>query len=58
MGEGFNLPPPPILFVKTKEKIIRLCTVLSFYFSGSFGDIGIFYVFQLSFEGGGGYIYP
>ena len=25
---SFNAPPPPFLFVKTIEKVIRLCTVL------------------------------
>ena len=46
-------------FVKTTEKVIRLCTVLTF-FNGSFEDMGIFHVFQLSFDGGGvgGYIDP
>ena len=33
------------LFVKTIEKVIRLCTVLIFFMSGSFEDMGIFYVF-------------
>ena len=32
------------LFVKTIEKVIQLCTV--------FEDMGIFHVFQLSFDGG------
>ena len=45
------------LFVKTIEKVIRLCTVLIFFMSGSFEDIDIFHVFQLSFDGGRGYIY-
>ena len=35
-GGGLNLPPSPILFVKTIEKVIRLCTVLIFFYSGSF----------------------
>ena len=39
-------------FVKTIEKVIRLCTVLIF-FSGSFEDMGIFHVFHHSFNGGG-----
>ena len=39
---GLNLTPP-FLFVKTIEKVIRLCTVLIFFLSGSF------HVFQLSF---------
>ena len=40
------------LFVKTIEKVIRLSTALIF-FSGSFEDIGIFHVFQLTFDGEG-----
>ena len=28
MGRGLNVPPPLFLFVKTIEKVIRLCTVL------------------------------
>ena len=44
------------LFGKTIEKVIRLCTV-SIFLSGSFEDIDIFHVFQLSFDGGRGYIY-
>ena len=48
------LSPPPFSFVKTIEKVIRLCTVLIFFFlSGSFEDMGPFHVFQLSFDGGG-----
>ena len=35
---------------KTIEKVIRLCTVLIFFLSGRFEDMGIFHVFQLSFE--------
>ena len=30
----------PFLFVKTIEKVIRLCTVLIFFLSGSFEDMG------------------
>ena len=43
IGWGVESTPPPILFVKTIEKVIRLCTVLIF--------------FQLSFDGGWGYSY-
>ena len=46
------MPPPPFLFVKTIEKVIRLSTVL-FFLSDSFEDMGIFHVFQLSFYEGG-----
>ena len=56
-GEVDQPPPPsPFLFVKTIEKVIRLCTVLIFFFSVSFEDMGIFHVFQLSFDEGGGVI--
>ena len=37
-GWGAQSPPPPILFVKTIEKVIRLCTVLKKKLSGSFED--------------------
>ena len=47
-------PPPQFLFVKTIEKVIKLCTVLIFL-SDSFVDMG---VFQLSFDGGGGLYRP
>ena len=55
MGRGGGEAiPPPFLFVKTIEKVIRLCTVLMFYFlNGSFEEMGIFHVFQLSFVVGG-----
>ena len=46
---------PPFLFVKTIEKVIRLCTVLKKKsLSGSFEDRAIFHVSQLSYDGGGG----
>ena len=32
------------LFVKIIEKVIRLCTVLFFFLSGSLEDMGIFHV--------------
>ena len=41
----------PFIFVKTIEKVIRLCTVLIFF-------EWYFHVFQLSFDEGGGYIDP
>ena len=63
-GGGLNrpiypTPPLPFLFVKTIEKVIRLCTVLIFFclLSGSFEDMGIFHEFQLSFVGVGGGFY-
>ena len=31
-GGGLKVPPPLFLFVKTIEKVIRLCTVLKFFF--------------------------
>ena len=41
---GFKLPPP-FLFVKTIEKVIRLCNVLKKnYLIGSFKDKAIFRV--------------
>ena len=42
---GAQSAPPLFLFEKTIEKVIRLCTVLSF-FSGSFEDKTIFHVIQ------------
>ena len=40
-----TLSPPPFLFVKTIEKVIRLCTVLKKkYLIGSFKDKAIFHV--------------
>ena len=56
-GGGVNLIIP-ILFVKIIKILIRLCTVLIFFLSCSFEDMGIFHVFQLSFDGGGDNIYP
>ena len=42
---GLKVPPPPFLFVKTIEKVIRLCTVLKKnYLIGSFKDKAIFHV--------------
>ena len=43
-GGGVKSTPAPFLFVKTIEKVIRLCTVLIFFLSGSFEDMGIFQV--------------
>ena len=40
--------PHHILFVKTIEKVIKLCTVLIFVLSGSFEDMGIFSRIYLS----------
>ena len=51
-GGRFNPPP---FFVKTKEKVIRFCTVFIFFLSGSFEDMGIFTYFNLVLLGGGGY---
>ena len=39
--------------MKTIEKVIRLCTVLNFFLSGSFEDMAIFHVIQLIYDGGG-----
>ena len=51
--------PPLFLFVKTIEKVIRLCTVLkNKSLSGSFEDRAIFHVSQLSYDGGGGLMCP
>ena len=45
MGGGAQSAPPPFLFVKTIEKVKRLCTVLKKKISiGSFKDKGIFHV--------------
>ena len=42
---GGSKCPPPFLFVKTIEKVIRLCTVLKKkYLIGSFKDKAIFHV--------------
>ena len=49
---------PLFLFLKTIEKEIRLCTVLIFFFIGSFEDRAIFHVIQLSYDGGGGFMGP
>ena len=44
MGGGIE-SITPFLFVKTIEKVIRLCTVLICYLISSFEDMGIFHVF-------------
>ena len=45
MMRGGSKCPPPFLFVKTIEKVIRLCTVLKKnYLIGSFKDKAIFRV--------------
>ena len=42
---GLKVPPPLSLFVKTIEKVIRLCTVLKKnYLIDSFKDKAIFHV--------------
>ena len=52
-GGGLKVPPTLSLFVKTIEKVIRLCTVLkNKNLSGSFEDWAIFHVIQLSYDGG------
>ena len=52
IGEGVESALPSFLFVKTKEKVRRLCTVLNFFLSGGFEDMGIFmYFIYLSFMG-------
>ena len=58
-GEGgLNLPPPPIFICENNRKSNKIMHCDGF-FSGSFEDMGIFHVFQLSFDGGeGSYIYP
>ena len=44
-GGGSSKCPPLFLFVKTIEKVIRLCTVLNIFFlSGSFEDKAIFHL--------------
>ena len=48
MEGGLNLSIP-FLFFKTIEKV---------FLSGIFKEMDIFHVFQLSLEGGGGYIDP
>ena len=54
-GWGAQSAPPLFLFVKTIEKVIRLCTVLKKKkLSGSFEDRTISHVSQLSYDGGGG----
>ena len=53
MGWGLKVPPPtPFLFVKTIEKVIRLCTVLKFFLSGGCEDRDILWAFftNLSIE--------
>ena len=45
IGEGVESALPSFLFVKTKEKVRRLCTVLNFFLSGGFEDMGIFMYF-------------
>ena len=46
-GGGLTVPPPLFLFVKTIEKVIRLCTVVKKKsLSGSFEDKAIFHVIQ------------
>ena len=51
-----KVPPPLFLFVKTIEKVIRLCTVFKFFFEWYFEDRAIFHVIQLSYEWGGPYV--
>ena len=42
---GWGLKVPLLfLFVKILEKVIRLCTVLNYFLSGSFEDKVIFHV--------------
>ena len=48
---SYKVIPPSFFFVKTLEKVIKLSTVLIFFLSGSFEDMCIFHVFQLSFDG-------
>ena len=43
---GSQSAPPLFLFVKTIEKVLRLCTVLQKKFSGSFEDKAIFHFIQ------------
>ena len=62
-GRGLKVPPPLFLFVKTTEKVIRLCTALNFFLSGgcedrdilwafftNWGDIGILIYLRLVFK--------
>ena len=48
MGGGAESAPPLFLFGKKIENVIRICTVLIFFLSGSF-----FRVIQLSYDGAG-----
>ena len=44
-GGGSKCPLPLFLFVKTIEKLIRLCTVLIFFLSGGCEDRDMLWVF-------------
>ena len=54
-GWGFNLSSQLICENNRKSHKIIYCVD---FFSGSSQDMGIFYVFQLSFDGGGGFNRP
>ena len=59
MGGPKVSPPPPFLFMKTIEKVIRLCTVLNFFFWVVVLKIGQFFTFlNLVMIGGGGLMWP
>ena len=51
-GVAQSAPPPLFLFVKTIEKLIRLCTVLKFFLSGGCENRDMLLVFltNLSIE--------
>ena len=51
-GGGLKVPPPLFFFLKTIEKLIRLCTVLNFFLSGGCEDRDMLWVFltNLSIE--------
>ena len=53
------MPPPLFLFVKTIEKVIRLCTVLNFFLSGGCEDRDyIILLVFLQIKIGGGHFDP
>ena len=53
MGEGGLSLPPPIFICENDKKSNKIMHCVDFFLSGSFEDMGIFDVFQLSFDGGG-----
>ena len=55
-GGGVNLSPNFICKKSRKSNKIMHC--VDFFLGGSSEDMGIFHVFQLSFDGGGDFIDP